>query len=118
MTDPQDVHGGECWHCLTWFADNEQDLDTRGLCADCAADALREAYDDALAAYQDADEAVAMAKADVADQPYLQQLTVLVPLYTDLLEAHAASEAARAAAADLLPDDWFDMAVEITGAAR
>ena len=53
----------------------------------------------------------------MADLPYLQQLTVLVPLYTDLLDAYAASEAARAA---ITPParGWLAVAADITGAAR
>ncbi len=34
--DPQDVHGGECAACRTWFPDNEQDLDADDVCDDCA----------------------------------------------------------------------------------
>jgi hypothetical protein len=38
MTDPQQVHGGECDGCHEWVCDNEQDLTTFGcleLCDDC-----------------------------------------------------------------------------------
>jgi tRNA G10 N-methylase Trm11 len=93
----------------------QDDLNDAMLCECCEADALRTAYDDALAAYQEADDAVAVAQADVADQPYLQRLTVLVPLYTDLLTTHAAMEAARAA----LPRRvWLAVAGDIVGVGR
>ena len=115
MSDPQEVHGGECVSCLNWFTDNEEDLDEHDLCDECATEALHTTYDDALAAYQDADDAVAVAQADVADQPHLQRLTVLAPLYTNLLDAHAAMEAARAA---LPRRDWFAIAADIAGVAR
>jgi len=114
MSDPRDCHGGECAGCGGWFRD-EDDLNDAMLCECCEADALRTAYDDALEAYQDADDAVAVAQADVADLPRLTQLTVLVPLYTDLLDAHAALEAARAA---LPRSDWLAIAGDIVGAGR
>jgi hypothetical protein len=114
MRDPRDCHGGECAGCGGWFRD-EDDLNEDLLCECCEADALRTTYDDALAAYQDADDAVAVAQADVADQPRLTQLTVLVPLYEDLLTAHAAMEAARAA---LPRRDWLAVAGDITGVGR
>ena len=116
MRDPRDCHGAECAGCGGWFRD-EDDVNEDMLCECCERDALRDAYDDALAAYQEADEAVAVAKADVADLPHLKQLAVLVPLYTDLLDAHAASEAARVA---ITPParGWLAVAADITGAAR
>lgn len=116
MRDPRDCHGAECAGCGGWFRD-EDDVNEDMLCESCEADALHTAYDDALVAYQEADEAVAVAKADVADQPHLKQLAVLVPLYTDLLEAHAAMEAARVA---ITPParDWLAVAADITGVAR
>jgi len=114
MSDPRDCHGGECAGCGGWFRD-EDDLNDDLLCESCEADALRTAYDDALEAYQAADDAVAVAQADVADQPHLQRLTVLVPLYTDLLTAHAALEAACAA---LPRRDWLAVAGDIVGAGR
>ena len=116
MRDPRDCHGAECAGCGGWFRD-EDDVNEDMLCESCEADALSTAYDDALAAYQEADEAVAVAKADVADLPYLKQLAVLVPLYTDLLEAHAAMEAARAGVTPPARD-WLAVAADITGAAR
>ena len=54
MTDPQDVHGGECQHCQTWFTDNEHDLNSDNLCDDCAKDLAIDALDDARAAMADA----------------------------------------------------------------
>ena len=114
MSDPRDCHGGECAGCGGWFRD-EDDLNDDLLCESCEADALRTTYDDALEAYQDADDAVAVAQADVADQPYLQRLTVLVPLYEDLLATHAAMETARAA---LPRRDWLAVAGDIVGAGR
>jgi hypothetical protein len=114
MSDPRDCHGGECAGCGGWFRD-EDDLNDTMLCECCEADALRTTYDEALEAYQEADDAVAVAQADVTDQPRLAQLTVLVPLYTDLLDAHAAMEAARAA---LPRRDWLAVAGDIVGAGR
>ena len=114
MRDPRDCHGGECAGCGGWFRD-EDDLNEDRLCESCEADALRTTYDDALEAYQAADDAVAVAQADVADQPHLQRLAVLVPLYTDLLTAHAALEAARAA---LPRRDWLAVAGDIVGVGR
>jgi hypothetical protein len=114
MSDPRDCHGGECAGCGGWFRD-EDDLNDDLLCESCEADALRTAYDDALEAYQEADDAVAVAQADVADQPRLAQLTVLVPLYEDLLTTHTAMEAARAA---LPRRDWLAVAGDIVGAGR
>ena len=109
MRDPRDCHGAECAGCGGWFRD-EDDVNEDMLCESCEADALSTAYDDALAAYHEADEAVTVAKADVA---------VLVPLYADLLEAHAAMEAARAAAGVTPPArDWLAVAADITGTAR
>jgi hypothetical protein len=114
MRDPRDCHGGECAGCGGWFRD-EDDLNDALLCESCEADALRATYDDALAAYQDADAAAAVAQADVADLPRLTQLTVLVPLYEDLLTAHAAMEAARVA---LPRRDWLAVAGDIVGVGR
>ncbi len=114
MRDPRDCYGGECAECGGWFRD-EDDLNDAMLCESCEADALRTIYDDALEAYQAADDAVAVAQADVADQPRLAQLTVLVPLYEDLLTTHAAMEAARAA---LPRRDWLAVAGDIVGAGR
>ncbi len=118
MRDPRDCHGGECAGCGGWFRD-EDDLNDAMLCECCEADALRTAYDDALAAYQEADAAVAVAQADVADLPRLTQLTVLVPLYADLLEAYAAMEAARPLSPTSTPRrDWLAVAGDIVGAGR
>jgi len=114
MRDPRDCHGGECAECGGWFRD-EDDLNDTMLCECCEADALRATYDEALAAYQEADDAVAVAQADVADLPRLAQLTVLVPLYEDLLTAHAAMDAARAA---LPRRDWLAVAGDIVGVGR
>jgi hypothetical protein len=114
MRDPRDCHGGECAECGGWFRD-EDDLNDAMLCECCEADALRTAYDDALEAYQAADDAVVVAQADVADQPHLHRLTVLVPLYEDLLTAYAAMEVARAA---LPRRDWLAVAGDIAGAGR
>lgn len=82
---------------------------------DLPADDPHTTYDDAFAAYQAADDAVVVAQADVADLPYLQRLTVLVPLYADLLGAHAAMEAASAA---LPRRDWLGIAGDIVGVGR
>lgn len=114
MRDPRDCHGGECAGCGGWFRD-EDDLNDDLLCESCEADALRTAYDDALEAYQAADDAVVVAQTAQTGVPHLQRLTVLVPLYTDLLTAHAALEAARAA---LPRRDWLAVAGDIVGAGR
>ena len=114
MRDPRDCHGGECAGCGGWFRD-EDDLNDAMLCECCEVDALRTAYDDALEAYQDADDAVVVAQAAQTGVPHLQRLAVLVPLYTDLLDAHAAMEAARAA---LPRRDWLAVAGDIVGAGR
>lgn len=114
MRDPRDCHGGECAGCGGWFRD-EDDLNEDLLCESCEADALRTAYDDALETYQAADDAVVVAQAAQIGVPHLQRLAVLVPLYTDLLDAHAAMEAARAA---LPRRDWLAVAGDIVGAGR
>lgn len=117
MTDPQDVHGGECQHCQTWFTDNEQDLDAAGHCDDCAADLAADALDDARDVYECADAVLRQAKADTDHLDIFKQMAVLVPLYSDLLAAHAEYERARAGA-DLPARDWLAVAADIVGAAR
>jgi hypothetical protein len=96
MTDPQEVHGGECAHCGTWFADNEHDLDQRGHCDECAKDLAIDALDDARAAMADAN----AARID-ARQAYANAL-----------------QHAYDVGADLPAQDWLAIAADIVGVRR
>lgn len=96
MTDPQDVHGGECLHCQTWFTDNEHDLNAAGHCDDCAKDLAIDALDDARTAMADANAARIDARAD----------------YEKALQ-HAYD-----VGADLPAVDWLAIAADIVGVRR
>lgn len=96
MTDPQDVHGGECSHCQTWFTDNEHDLNDTGHCDDCAKDLAIDALDDARAAMEEA--AAARIDTRIAYENALQH--------------------ARDVGADLPAVDWLAVAADIVGVKR
>lgn len=122
MTDPQDVHGGECDACFNWFADRDDDLNANNICEECAAHRAADALEDARDVYECADAALRQAKADTDHLDIFKQMAVLVPLYTGLLAAHAEYERARVVAydakADLPARDWLAVAAGIVGAAR
>ena len=96
MTDPQDVHGGECQHCQTWFTDNEHDLNDAGHCDDCAKDLAIDALDDARAAMADAN--AARIDTRIAYENALQH--------------------AYDVGADLPAVDWLAVAADIVGVRR
>ena len=96
MTDPQEVHGGECAHCQTWFTDNEHDLNAAGHCDECAKDLALDKLDDARAAMADAN----AARID-ARQAYEKAL-----------------QHAYDVGADLPAVDWLAVAADIAGVRR
>ena len=123
MTDPQDVHGGECDACFNWFADRDDDLNANNICEECAAHRAADALEDARDVYECADAALRQAKADTDHLDIFKQMAVLVPLYTGLLAAHAEYERARVVAydtpgVDMPAVDWLAVAADIAGVKR